>query len=196
MPPPGAEVPPRSSESAEALPEDLEAIYAQHFDFVWRNARRLGVPEHALDDVVQDVFVIVCRRLTSFEARSSVATWLYGILVNVVNRHRRTHQRRAAKLPPAGPTDFDDVPALGVPSPADVTAEREAAELLYTLLASLDEDKRQAFILIALEQRSPLELAEATGVNVNTIHSRVRAARLHIEQGILRHRARDNWRLP
>lgn len=179
-----------------ALPREVSAIYEQHFAFVWRNARRLGVAEGGLDDVVQDVFLVVCRRLAEFEGRSSVQTWLFGILANIVTRQRRTALRRRARLPPGDAEAIPDVPALGQPSPHDVTVKRQAVELLYELLTALDDDKRTAFILIDLEQRAPLEIAESLGVNINTIHGRLRAARLEIEAGIVRHHAREKRRVP
>lgn len=183
-----------AAERDSALPDEVADLYERHFDFVWRNARRLGVPDAALDDVVQDVFVVVCRSLAAFERRSSVQTWLFGILANIVTRQRRTALRRRARLPPGDAEEIAEVPALGQPSPHDLNVERQAAELLYELLSTLTEDKRTAFILVELEQRAPLEVAEATGLNVNTIHGRVRAARLQIEAGIARHHAREKWR--
>src|SRR5579859_5834321 len=64
-------------------------VYEEHFSFVWRSARRLGAPDAVVDDVVQEIFVIVHRRLAAFEGRSSMKTWLYGIVLNVVRAHRR-----------------------------------------------------------------------------------------------------------
>ena len=46
-----------------AAPLDFDALYEDHFGLVWRTARRLGVPPAAADDVVQDVFLVVHRRL-------------------------------------------------------------------------------------------------------------------------------------
>ena len=75
-------------------PGDLARIYQEHFDFVWRSARRLGVPDSAVDDVVQEVFIVVHRQLATFEGRSSMKTWLFGILRNLVLRQRRSWARR------------------------------------------------------------------------------------------------------
>ena len=60
-----------------------EQVYETNFDFVWRNARRLGLSDGVVDDVVQDVFLVVHRRLAEFQARSSIRTWLFGILLKV-----------------------------------------------------------------------------------------------------------------
>ena len=70
-------------------PDGPEQIYEAYFGFVWRNLRRLGVPEAATDDAAQDVFLVVFRRYHEFEGRSSVRTWLFGILLRVARDHRK-----------------------------------------------------------------------------------------------------------
>ena len=71
-------------------------MYAETFPSVWRTARRLGVVESAVDDVVQEVFVTVYRRLDQFEGRCALKTWVFGILMRVVNNYRRTRRRKGA----------------------------------------------------------------------------------------------------
>ena len=184
------------ADADDALPQAIALAYDRYFDFVWRNARRLGVAEAALDDVVQDVFLVVCRRLAEFEGRSSMETWLFGILSHVVQHRRRSEQRRGARFAPLeDPAVLEDLPALDEAIPHDLAARRQAASLIHRLLEGLDEDKRSAYVLVELEQVAPLELAQATGVNVNTIHARLRAARQHMEQGVARHLAREKWRV-
>jgi RNA polymerase sigma-70 factor (ECF subfamily) len=68
---------------AEDDVSDLRAIYQQHARFVWLSLQRLGVYPSDLDDVAQDVFVIVHRRLDSFDRRARVTTWLFGICMRV-----------------------------------------------------------------------------------------------------------------
>src|SRR5579859_7717464 len=80
---------PRAAAGAERLPAFAE-VYEDYFSFVWRSARRLGAPEASVDDVVQEAFVVVYRRLSQFEGRSSLKTWLFGIVLNVVRAHRRS----------------------------------------------------------------------------------------------------------
>src|SRR5262245_45457027 len=76
------------AERLEPRPTFAE-LYDTHFTFVWRSARRLGTPEPNLDDVVQEIFMVAFRRQDEFEGRSSLKTWLYGIVFNVVRAHRR-----------------------------------------------------------------------------------------------------------
>ncbi len=165
------------------------SVYDAYFDFVWRSVRRLGAPEHVVDDVVQDVFLVVHRRLDDFEGRSSLKTWLFGIALRVVRDHRRALARRRSCEPLR-----DSLPGCPTTTP-EATAERaEAAATLHAILDAMDDDKRAVFVMAELEQMSVPEIADATSENLNTIYSRLRAARADFEEGVRRHRARDAWR--
>src|SRR5947207_4439726 len=67
----------------------LEDVYRDHFDFVYRQAARLGGPVIDAEDAAQEVFMVVARKLDTFDASSLVTTWLYGITLNVVRSLRR-----------------------------------------------------------------------------------------------------------
>jgi len=176
---------PAEAEAPAEPPGDLARIYEEHFDFVWRSARRLGVPDSAVDDVVQEVFIVVHRQLASFEGRSSMKTWLFGILRNVVLRQRRSWARRREEALEESAVAADAAPA------DEHLAEREARRVLHALLAGLDDDKRAVFVLAELEQMSAPEIAEATGLKLNTVYSRLRLARAEMEKALERHRARE-----
>jgi RNA polymerase sigma-70 factor (ECF subfamily) len=169
---------------SEALPA-FEVLYEQHFDFMWRSLRRLGVPDAQLDDAVQDVFLVVHRRLGEFEGRSTVKTWLFGIALRVASVHRRAAARRPTEPLPEEPSD------LGAQPLADALTEAaEAARLLHRLLDCLDEDRRAVFVLAELEQMTAPEISTALGVNLNTVYSRLRLARRDFDVALARHRAR------
>lgn len=180
---------PARGESSAFVRPTFEQVYAEHFDFVWRCVRRLGVAPASSDDAVQDVFLVVHRRLADFEGRSSVRTWLFGIARRVVRDHR----------PRARERELDDGQLAALAESADRApderaARNEAARLLNALLQRLDEDKREAFILSELEQISVPDIADEIGVNLNTVYSRVRAARKELEEGLARLRAQQSWR--
>jgi RNA polymerase sigma-70 factor (ECF subfamily) len=179
---------PAESPALEGLP-DFPALYQTHFDFVWRSLRRLGVPESALDDAHQEVFLVAHKRLRQFEGRSTLKTWLFGILLNVVRRHRRARRRDASHDPLP-----DTLVDTNQPGPLEAAAKCEAAQMLQAFLDGLDADKRAVFILAELEQMTAQEVAEATDTNVRTVYSRLRVARQQFEQAVARHRARDGWR--
>lgn len=85
---PIAEVP-----ASGALPS-FDELYDEHVDRVFRALHRFGVADDAVEDAVQDVFVIAYRKLESFEGRSALSTWLYGIALQVARNYRRSARRR------------------------------------------------------------------------------------------------------
>lgn len=181
----GPGVPPALSARLE-----LEHIYDEYFDLVWRSLQRLGIRPSLLDDALQDVFVVVHRRLSDFEGRSSLKTWLFGICMRVASDYGRRQKQQALAAEPGA-----DVADLGARDPLEQAARTEAVEFLYAQLAELDEDKRAVFILAELEDMSCAEIAVAVGANVNTVTSRLKAARLAFEAGVRRYQARDRRKL-
>ena len=175
----------------EAAPEpvDVKAIYERYGDFVWRNLRRLGIPEEAVEDVLQDVFLVVHRRLSGFESRSSLRTWLFGIVLRVAKTHGRSLRRRRVHLDNlAAAVDVDTASNRDANDPAEAAARHEASQLLHRLLDQLDDEKRAILVSVELEQMSVTEAAEAVGINLNTAYSRLRAARQAFQEAVMRHR--------
>lgn len=173
----------------------FEAIYEQCFDLVYRNVRRLGVPDAMVDDAVQEVFLVVHRRLSEFEGRSSPKTWVFSIVARVAKDCRRSVRRKSPHTRGDGPVDVDTIAEDEGRDPHTIAERREGARRLHRVLDALDDDKRTALVLAELEQMTVPEIAEALGENVNTIYARLRAARREFEQAAQRERARDEWRL-
>ena len=168
--------------AGEERAPSFKEVYDEHFRFVWRIVRRLGIDGEQVDDVVQDVFVVVHRRLGDFEGRSSAKTWLYGIVRRVVADHRRTLRRKPGHEVADIPAESDpDVMTSGDQSPQASVEQSERVRLLHRLLGELDDDKRDVFVLSELEGLTMVEIAEALDVNANTIASRLRAARREFE---------------
>ncbi len=149
----------------------FEALYQQHFAFVWRNLRRLGIPEHALDDAAQEVFLVVHRRLGDFDGRVSMRSWLFGITyrTSLAQQRRLRHQRVQVPLSSGIPSSL--------PGPHQDAQQAEAVRFLEEFLASIDPAQRAVFILTELEQMSAPEIATAVSAKLNTVYSRLRAAR-------------------
>jgi RNA polymerase sigma-70 factor (ECF subfamily) len=184
-----------ASPPAPAAVPSFDAVYEQTFDVVFRNIRRLGVPDAMVDDGVQEVFLVVHRRLGDFEGRSSLKTWVLSIVARVAKDLRRSVRRKSPHTRGEGPVEADSVPDEGRPDP-HATAERsEGMRLLYRLLDTLDDDKRTVLVMAELEQLATPEIAEMLGENVNTVQARLRAARREFELAAQRERARDEWRL-
>jgi RNA polymerase sigma-70 factor, ECF subfamily len=191
-------VPHAPEEKAEPAPQGptFAEIYDSCFAFTWRTARRLGTPEANLDDVVQEIFMVAHRRLKEFEGRSSLKTWIYGIVFNVVRAHRRElgtkhphtlHDERRAD--PDIVVDTSD-------GPHEQATKSEAARVIDRFLEKLDDERRAVFVLAELEQMSAPEIATLLDVPLNTVYSRLRLARLEFSKAVARHHARDKRRKP
>lgn len=164
---------------------DTTAIFREYGPFVWRVVRRLGVQEADAADVCQEVFVVVHRRLTEFEYRSTVRTWIYGICVRASADYRRRIRRRRE-------TVVDTTPE----QPAEASQEsalmmREARRLLDRVLDELDDDKRAVFVLYEIEQLTMADVSAAIGCPLQTAYSRLHAARDLVQASIRRLREQD-----
>lgn len=180
----------------EAVVPPFEAVYEEHFDLVFRNVRRLGVPDALVDDAVQEVFLVVYRRLGQFEGRSSLKTWICSIVTRVASDHRRALRRKSPHAcSKAEAVDVDTVVDERAEGPHEHTVRLEGARLLHKLLDELEFDKRTVLVLAELEGMTAPEIADALGENVNTMYARLRAARRDFDQAVARERARDTWRL-
>ncbi len=180
----------------EAVPWTFAAVYDAHFAFVWRSVRRLGVVDSAVDDVVQDVFLVVHRQLPRFRGDSSIRSWLFAIASRIVRDSRRSLRRKPGNLGGRGRVADDvDLVADIAPSPHDTAANGEAVRTLHTVLDAMRKERREVFILAELEQMTVADIAAAVQANTNTVYSRLRAARADFERAISRARATDQWRI-
>lgn len=151
----------------------IDAIFREHLDYVWRVARTLAGPALA-DDVTQETFLLVRRKLDHYRG-PSMRAWLYGITRNVArnavrSEGRRRRRQRSAPRP---------VPDAATRRWADV---QEAAALMERFLARLPEAQREAFMLMELEELTAAEVSAAIGAPMQTVYSRVRAARRELER--------------
>jgi RNA polymerase sigma-70 factor (ECF subfamily) len=158
----------------------FDEVYDEHVDFVWRSLRSLGVREHTLEDAVQDVFVVVHRRLAEFQHRSTLRTWVFGIAMRVAHDHRRRESRKGG----LAPLDFEVLDHA--PSPDDHAAQTQALHEVAQVLETLDPEKRAVFLLAEVEQWTAPEIAEALGINLNTVYSRIRTARREFDAAYAR----------
>jgi RNA polymerase sigma-70 factor (ECF subfamily) len=164
----------------KAAPPTLAEVFRELAPFAWRVLRRLGVPEADVDDVCQEVFVVVHRKLGEFEGRSSLKTWVYGICARTASDYRRSGRVRREVV-------TDEPPDAANPAPQDdVVALREARATLDRILDQLDDDKRSVFVLYEIEELTMAEVAQALGCPLQTAYSRLHAARKIVESAIAR----------
>lgn len=153
---------------------DFDVVYDEHFSFVYRRVRQLGVRDAMVDDVVQEVFVVIHRRLDSFEGRSSMRAWVAGVTRRVVQDQVRRKRNQPSGTPITG--EWVDPR----PTPDQDLERRRAFAALSTLLSRLSPEHREAFYLHEMEGMSGREIAEAVGIPEDTAWSRIKAARRRI----------------
>lgn len=163
----------------------LTQIVRDHGPYVWRVLRRLGVSEADVDDVCQEVFLVVHRKLGEFEGKSALRTWIYGIAIRTASDYRkrahRRHEVATAELPEAPGSD----------DPHRTLQLRQARTMLDELISALDDDKRAVFVLFEIEQLGMNDVAAALGCPLQTAYSRLHAARAQIQAAATRMRAAE-----
>jgi RNA polymerase sigma-70 factor (ECF subfamily) len=156
--------------SSDAKPS-VRQVFDEHARYIWRTLRHLGIPDADAPDLCQEVFIAVHRKLPSFEGRSTLRTWLYGICIRVASEHRRRphvrNERPASEPAPEGSSPSESAP--------DTRLEQRAA--VHRLLSVLDEDKRLVVVLYEIEGFSMKEVAEIAGCPLQTAYSRLHAGR-------------------
>ena len=162
---------------------DFDTVYDQYFGFVWTSARRLGVGAEAIDDVVQEVFIVIHSKLHTVRQPDSLRSWVYGVVRRTVSSQRRAGQRRYGEL---SMQPEESTVAARQPSPLELVEQSSELELLWTLLSGLTEAKREVFILAELEEMTVPEIAAALEIPVNTAYSRLRHARQEFEAALAR----------
>ena len=165
-------------------PDRLRDLIDQHYDRLWRVVRRFGVAPSAVEDVVQDVLLVVARRLGDVSAGSEWA-FAYSTARRVAADHRRGARAR--------PASDGDAPLLGLADPRQVQAlaRTDDRRLLDLLLDELPDEQREVVVLVELEGMTLGEVARLLGAPQGTIASRLRRARASLEQAVGRMEANE-----
>ncbi|MGY6023371.1 RNA polymerase sigma factor [Streptomyces spinosirectus] len=164
-------------------PDVFAVLFSRYADDIHRYAaRRLGA--EAADDLMAETFVIAFQRRRGYDlSRPHARPWLYGIVTNLVGQHRRAEARRLKALARAAGAS----PAEGEPLEdrvaARVSAEHSRARLAAAL-AGLPARHRDVLLLIAWGDLDYAEAAQALGVPVGTVRSRLHRARAKLRQAL------------
>jgi RNA polymerase sigma-70 factor (ECF subfamily) len=159
------------------------ALVADHFDFVWRLLRRLGIPEAEVDDAAQQVFIVGSRRLADI-AVGSERTFLYGTVLRTAATVRRNLRRRERVIE-TSPADGES----SARTPHEELEHRQALAFLDSVLCALDDELREVFVLCQIEEVSAPHVATLLNIPVGTVASRLRRARAAFTTQLKRLRA-------
>jgi RNA polymerase sigma-70 factor, ECF subfamily len=147
------------------------AFVREHFAFVWRVLRRLGLTREDADDVAQRVMLVATQRRSELLPGRERA-FLYRTAAFMANRERRDRMRRRET------TELElDEQAHGGEDPEALLAQRRAREWLDDVLSGMPLDLRAAFVLFEIEGMTKEEVAQALDIPSGTAASRLRRAR-------------------
>lgn len=160
-------------------------VFEHYAPYVLRVLPRLGVAAADAEDVAQDVFLTVFRKLPDFEGRSSLRTWIYGICIRTASNYRqRAHRRYEAT------TDRPPEITMAARQPTDLQQRRDL-DLLDVALQRIAAPKREVFVLYEIEELSMHDVARAVGCPLFTAYARLYAARREIRATFTRARRRE-----
>jgi RNA polymerase sigma-70 factor, ECF subfamily len=175
-----AETAPVTAERPDAR---ARSMVCDHFDYVWRLLRRLGVPPADVDDAAQQVFIVGTRKLADI-LPGNERTFLYGTALRMASTIRRNSRRRERFI-----QSVQTEPEAPRRSPHDELERREALDILDAVLHTLDDEQREVFVLCEIEELAAPQVASIVGIPVGTVASRLRRARQVFGDGLKRLKA-------
>jgi RNA polymerase sigma-70 factor (ECF subfamily) len=156
---------------APAAAARLRTLVDQHLAFVWRCLHRIGTPEADIDDVLQRVFLTAARKLADIQPGAE-RSFLFAVARREAGHLRRSHRRRGE----VGQEAILDK-STGALRPDELVGRQQALAFVSSVLEQMDEALRLVFLLCDVEELSSGEAAEALGIPVGTVKSRLRRAR-------------------
>ncbi len=170
---------------AEERPLEVAVVLHSHGDFLWRTLQRLGVADSDLSDVLQEVLIVLHRKLVSFDPERPIEPWMFAICAKTASTYRRrAHRRKEVVTDPAAEAFAARV--AETTSPETEAVRSEARSELVAVLDSLDPERRALLVMFEIEQLSCDRIAETTGIPVGTVFSRLVAARKQFAQIVAR----------
>lgn len=158
-------------------------IYRRHRHDVAALALRVSQGRGSIEDLVQDVFLQVFRSVCSFRGESNFRTWLYRLTVNVVLLGQRREGRWGRTFMDADVAEFvqrEDE------SPSAVLSVWQRVRLISGILGKLTDKRRETFVQHDLEGVSAQEIADAEGIPLNTVRTRLFYARRAVYSALCR----------
>jgi RNA polymerase sigma-70 factor (ECF subfamily) len=154
----------------------LRRIVDAHFDSWWRFLRRLGIAEADVDDAIQEVILVLARKLEQVEPQSE-RSFTFSTAFRVASDMRKRAKRRR---------EVDEAALADVPSsardPEASAHEQRMVALFAQVLAQLSLEQRAVFVLYELEEFTMAEIATSLELPMGTVASRLRRGRETFER--------------
>jgi RNA polymerase sigma-70 factor (ECF subfamily) len=152
----------------------------QHYDFIWRSLRRLGVAERNTDDAAQHVFWVASQKIDQIETGAERA-FLFRTAAGVAANERRSAMNRRHQL-----CDVDDLSghASAGPTPEEMMRLKRARVMLDEVIEAMSPELSSVFILFELEGMTSIEIAGVLEIAPGTVASRLRRAREFFQDAV------------
>ena len=174
----------------------LEALMEAYAARVYRLAQGVTRSLADAEEVVQDVFLTVVRRISDFEGRSALGTWIYRITMNTaLNKRRGKRSEVEVSLEEHLPTFKDDGHREGDRSflladwsqtPEEELLSEESRAAVHRAIDALPDHYRAVLVLRDVEGASNEEAAEVLGESVASVKSRLHRARMALREQLTR----------
>jgi RNA polymerase sigma-70 factor (ECF subfamily) len=157
----------------------FEEIVKRYERRVYGIALRIVRRHEVADDVAQEAFMRAHQALSTFDLDRPFGPWICRIAANLAINHVRSPEARETALPEGQA----ETPAPG-PGALDLVLEREAREVLERALLGLSAEQRAVFALRTFEELSYREIADALGISIGTVMSRLSRARERLREAL------------
>lgn len=152
----------------------FEQIYKECSGFVYNVVYRVVHHYDDAKEVTQEVFIAVYKKLSSFEFKSSLKTWIYRIAVNTAINYAKKRSKESNRTVELNEQTHQS--SLSYSGSDSMTNEQKEASVAH-LLDQLNPDQRACLVLRSVEGLSYEEIAQSLNINVNTVRSRLKRAR-------------------
>jgi RNA polymerase sigma-70 factor (ECF subfamily) len=154
---------------------DFDAIYRHYGRTVARWTARLGGPTISVEDIVQEIFLVVSRRLSGFRGEAKLSTWLFTITDQTIRNWRRRERWR--RLVSRLTRHIEDTTDAMQPTPVEEIERHEAAERFYRILDEMPHRYRSLLVLFEIEAQSANEIGQLMDLKPATVRVRLHRAR-------------------
>ena len=163
----------------------FEVLFRKYRDMVGRLSYSIVKDESAVDDIVQETFLLAYRHLENFRGQAAFKTWIYRIAVNEAIRHKNKGKRWQPL--PENESEYSQLPSTlvameGGNNPERILIDGQQKTLVHRALAQLKEHHRLILVLYYLEDQSVHEISVILQIPEGSVKSRLYYAREGLKQ--------------
>ena len=152
---------------------DLKAFYDKYKSIVYNLALSYSANKEDAEEITQDVFLTVFKKMSSFRNESKVETWIYRVTINksldylkAKKRFKRNFMNDGVSIDQVSQSELSDFNHPGV-----VLESKEKIQDIYNSINKLSEDHKTVIILLKIENRTYSEVAKIMKISVGAVES-------------------------